>query len=86
MIDLCFICVRIVQDERIPVRIHDDTKVGRILCEINSRLARQLAEPHPEVKLITVNGDVLPMVAIVTINGSRLCGMHVNTPWKKIFE
>lgn len=77
-IDLCAVCLSIVNDEKIPTKIYPH---GTTIIFIDHFAARDLLRGL--TKIIGVDGMIYPMVAITTVNGTRVCARHCKErPWE----
>lgn len=73
MIDLCWRCVLAIHQAQGYAKVIEHPIDGRILY-VNHGLAVQLSNGTRHVAM--PNGETLPMVAITTLNNSRVCGIH----------
>lgn len=75
MIDLCYRCIEAVNDPRVPVFAVDS---GNAVTFITVTQARKImASEAPSPYQIGPTGETLPMVAVATVEGSRVCASHV---------
>lgn len=71
MIDLCAVCLAVITDERIPTKLYPHgTLVNTITHVTAENIMRSLTS------VVMVDGTILPMVAISTVNGTRVCARH----------
>lgn len=75
MIDLCYRCIEAVNDPRVPVF---DASSGNAVNFITVTQARKMmATEAPSPYTVGPTGETLPMLAVATVEGSRVCAAHV---------
>lgn len=74
MIDLCYKCIEYVNDERMPTYINHAG--GDTIQDITHGDAMRITE-NRLVIWDHHNKALLPMLAVATVSGSRVCGRHV---------
>ena len=75
MIDLCYRCVEVVNDPRVPVFAATDK--GDAILYITTDMARKLMTVEIPPYIVGPTAETLPMVAVATVEGSRVCASHV---------
>jgi hypothetical protein len=78
-IDLCAVCLATVQDEKMPTRLYPH---GTTVAHITHVTAQNIMRGIDSI--VISNGTILPMVALATVQGTRVCGDHINPehfPW-----
>lgn len=77
-IDFCAVCLAVVVDDKIPTKIYPH---GTNVIMIDHIMARDIARGF--TKVVMLDGTVLPMFALTTVKGTRVCARHTkDDPWE----
>lgn len=72
MIDLCYVCIQTVNAHETPTRMHGiNTPISFITVETAKGIM------DGTLRVVTNEGKWVPLIAMTTINGSRVCANHV---------
>lgn len=75
MIDLCMTCVETINNHAIPTKIVGTSdRSGMTINHLSTYDAKAIMSEHMQIEAI--DDGVLPMVAVTTVHGTRLCGQH----------